>query len=99
MIHYARAASLRNVPVDQFSKRLAGIVQNVLDFDTQDSIEIQDSLLLNQQLGSEISFVHARVIVWFGSYRRAYFESRTRLGSDPYWLLVRLVLGHNSTFS
>jgi GNAT superfamily N-acetyltransferase len=95
VIHYARAASLRNVPVDQFSKRLAGIVQNVLDFDTQDSIEIQDSLLLNQQLGSEISFVHARVIVWFGSYRRAYFESRTRLGSDPYWLLVRLVLGHN----
>jgi hypothetical protein len=90
-----KAAHERTVSVDHFSKRLSGIVQNVLDFDEQDSIEVQDSLSLSKRLGAEIAFVHARATVWFCGYRRAYFAGRDTIGRDPYWLLTRLVLGHN----
>jgi GNAT superfamily N-acetyltransferase len=95
VLTYAQAATKRNIDVDHFSKRLAGIVQNVLDFDRQDSMEVQDSLLLNHRLGSEITFVHAKAMIWFCRYRRAYFDARSTIGADPYWLMTRLVLGHN----
>lgn len=95
VLRYADLAKSNTVPVDHFSKRLAGMVQNVLDFDRQDSMEVQDSLLVEQRLGSEITFVSARTMIWFSRYRRSYLASRRTLGADPYWLMTRLVLGHN----
>lgn len=95
VLRYAEGARRRDVPIDRFSKRLAGIVQNVMDFEQQDAVEVQDSLMLNWPSGSEITFVHAKAMVWFGRYRRSYFAARENIGSDPYWLLTRLVLGHN----
>lgn len=95
VLDYAKRASARNCPVDPFSKRLAGLVQNVLDFDEQDSEEVNDSLIGGLRIGRDVTFSHHNVGVRFSPESRAYDRMRPIIGGNPYWYLVQAVIAHN----
>lgn len=95
VLRYAQQAEERVAPVDDFSRRLAGLVQNVIDFELQDKEEVHDSLAGGLKIGTDITFVHKDVAVRFSEGSRSYDEMRHVVGGSPYWLLVQLVLGHN----
>jgi hypothetical protein len=95
VIDYVEKSRLRTAPVDAFSKRLAGIVQNILDFVEQDAEEIHDSLSGGLAIGTDMTFVHKDVAVRFSKQSRAFTEMLDVVGGSPYWMLVQLVLGHN----
>ena len=92
----AEAAARRTGTVDDFTLRLAGLVQNVLDFAEQDAIEVNDSLADAFRLGEEITFAHRDMSIRFSPFSRAYDECWHSLGGEPYWLLVELILCHNA---
>lgn len=95
VLRYAEASARREAPVDAFSKRLAGIVQNVLDFNEQDKEEIHDSLASGLRIGSDMTFAHQGVMTRFSESSRAYHKMREVIGGSAYWLLVQLVVAHN----
>jgi len=97
ILRCAEKARERTAPANAFSKRLAGLVQNVLDFREQDESEICDSLSATSRIGREITFANKDVSVRFSEGSRAYNGMRNIIGGEPYWLLVQLVVGHNET--
>jgi hypothetical protein len=79
-----------------FLQCLSGLVQNVFDLRNQGDEEVRDSLSTNSRSGSDITFASEAVGVRFtDSDTRGYEVARLVVGSDPYWLLVHLVAGHN----
>jgi GNAT superfamily N-acetyltransferase len=95
ILDYADRALRREVPINRFSKRLAGLVQNVLDLDEQDLEEVNDSLSSAVRIGSDITFAHKDVTVRFSESSRAFSSMKSVVGGSPYLLLVQLVAGHN----
>jgi hypothetical protein len=95
VLEYAEMARRRVVPADFFSKRLAGLAQNVFDFRHQDVEEVNDSLSAAAQIGTDITFAQRGVAVRFMEDSRAFEQMHDVLGGSPYWLLVQLILGHN----
>jgi hypothetical protein len=95
VLDYADKASRREARVDEFSRRLAGLAQNVFDFRRQDVEEVNDSLSSAVRIGNDITFAQREVAIRFIEESRAFSEMRCILGGSPYWLLVQLVLGHN----
>jgi hypothetical protein len=92
----AQDAAQRTGAVDDFTLRLAGLVQNVLDFAEQDAIEVHDSLADAFRLGEEIAFAQRNMSIRFSPSSRAYGEAWCSLGGEPYWCLVELILCHNA---
>ncbi len=95
VLEYARLSQTREAQVDKFSKSLAGLTQNVLDYMEQDEEEINDSLAGALIIGSDITFVSRDVAVKFCRRSRVTSEMRYVVGGSPYWMLVQLVMGHN----
>jgi hypothetical protein len=95
VLDFAAKANNREAPVDEFSLRLAGLVQNVFDFRRQDVEEVNDSLASAMRIGTDITFAQSGMAIRFVEDSRAFTDMRGVLGGSPYWLLVHLVLGHN----
>jgi GNAT superfamily N-acetyltransferase len=96
VMQMAEEAARRVAPVTAFTLRLAGIAQNVLDFHEQDAIEVHDSLAGSFALGQDITFAHKDLAIRFSRSSRAFEEMWAVAGGEPYWMLVELILGHNS---
>ena len=95
VLEYASLSEGRKAEVDEFSKALAGLTQNVLDYKEQDKEEIDDSLAGGLTIGSDITFVSKDIAVKFCKESRVTREMRCVVGGSPYWMLVQLVMGHN----
>jgi hypothetical protein len=95
ILEYAALSEKREAQVDLFSKALAGLTQNVLDYKQQDAEEIDDSLAGGLRIGTDITFVSRDVAVKFCKESRVTREMRHVVGGSPYWMLVQLVMGHN----
>jgi|GEM_PF-5279331 len=95
VLEYARLSEARQAKLDDFSKSLAGLTQNVLDYEEQDEEEIYDSLAGGLKIGNDITFVSKDVAVKFCKSSRVTSEMRCVVGGSPYWMLVQLVMGHN----
>lgn len=96
VIHAAAEAAARTAPVTAFTLRLAGLAQNVLDFQEQDDVEVHDSLAGGCMLGSEMTFAHRDLTIRFSRFSRAFSEMWAVTGGEPYWFLVELILSHNA---
>ena len=86
----------REAPLTAFTRRLAGLAQNVLDFQRQDEGEIHDSLAEGFRLGEELTFAHKDLAIRFSRSSRAFDEMWAIAGGEPYWLLVEILTCHNS---
>ena len=95
VINYADKAKTRTAPVDDVPNDLLDWVQNVFDFDNQDTEEVNDSLSSAILIGTDITFGHKGIAVRFTERSRAYQDMRDVLGGNPYWLFVQIILGHN----
>jgi hypothetical protein len=95
VLEYAMLSEKRQTTVDEFSKALAGLTQNVLDYQEQDAEEIDDSLANGLRIGSDITFVSKALAVKFCKQSRVTREMRHVVGGSPYWMLVQLVMAHN----
>jgi GNAT superfamily N-acetyltransferase len=95
VLEYARLSEMREAELNDFSKKLAGLTQNVLDYKWQDEEEIHDSLAGGLRIGSDITFVSKDIAVKFCEKSRVTSAMRYVIGGSPYWILVQLVMGHN----
>lgn len=96
IIKTAQEAAKRRASANAFTKRLAGLTQNVLDFERQDESEIHDSLAGGFRLGQDLSFAHRDQAIRFSRDSRAYEGAWAVVGGEPYWLLVDFVVSHNA---
>ena len=92
----ARESQERSTPITPFTLRLAGLSQNVLDFEEQDESEVHDSLARGAILGSELTFAHRDLTMRFSRSSRAFSEMWAIIGGEPYWFLVEMIISHNA---
>lgn len=90
-------AKQRNAIKTNFTVRLSGLAQNVLDFEEQDISEIHDSLVDGVFIGSDVAFAHTDVTIRFSRESRAFQRMLPVIGGEPYWFLVEISLAHNAT--
>ena len=73
----------RSTPISPFTLRLAGLTQNVLDFEAQDEIEVHNSLARGAIMGSELTFAHRDLTIRFSRSSRAFSEMWALIGGEP----------------
>ena len=91
----SKDAENRKAKTDTFSKMLAGLAQNIFDFDEQDDEEINNSLSSRALIGEDVSFANRGIAIRFRASSRPYRLKKFEVGGSPYWMLVQLVAGHN----
>jgi hypothetical protein len=80
---------------DSFGKGLAGLAQNVIDFDDQDSSEVSDSLFYGDNVAGCTDFVSARSTVVFNKQSRAFERMKNFIGGEPYFYFTVLAALYN----
>jgi len=69
---------------------LAGLAQNVLDYDRQDASEVRDSLDPVQADSHGLMFCHPRLTLKIVEKSRSFTQGRQTLGTCPYFFLLNL---------
>ena len=80
---------------DSFGRGLAGLAQNVLDFDDQDEHEVSDSLTAAGAAGGYFHFVNAKTLVRFYRKSRSFDRMRNFIGGDPYFFFTSITASYN----
>jgi hypothetical protein len=80
---------------DAFTRGLAGLAQNVIDFEDQDDHEVNDSLISAGAAGGYSHFVNAKAIVRFYRRSRSFERMQHFIGGDPYFLFTVLAAVYN----
>jgi hypothetical protein len=80
---------------DSFGRGIAGLAQNVIDFEDQDDHEINDSLFFGGNVGGYSHFINAKAIVRFYQKSRSFNRMQHFIGGDPYFYFTVLAALYN----
>ena len=84
---YIAKAKKYEAKSDAFGKGIAGLAQNVIDFDDQDDHEVSDSLFAAGEAGGYLHFITAKSVVRFYHKSRSFKRMQYFIGGDPYFIL------------
>ncbi len=80
---------------DSFGKGLAGLAQNVIDYDDQDGAEVSDSLFHAESVAGCTYFVNPKAIIMFSAHSRAFDRMQHFVGGEPYFFFTALAAVYN----
>jgi len=80
---------------DSFGRGIAGLAQNVIDFEDQDDHEVNDSLFFGGNVGGYSHFINAKAIVRFYQKSRSFERMQHFIGGDPYFYFTVLAALYN----
>lgn len=92
---YVADAKEYRAQVDFFGKSIAGLAQNVIDFEDQDPAEVSDSLFYAMNVAGCTHFVNAKAIVVFYERSRAFDRMQNFIGGEPYFYFTALATLYN----
>ncbi|QYU67484.1 hypothetical protein J4558_21605 [Leptolyngbya sp. 15MV] len=82
-------------PFTDFTRQLAGVAQNVIDYHDQDRHEVNDSLHAAQLAGGYVHFVHRHTLVRLYRHSRSFDRMKLRVGGCPYFHLTTICAAFN----
>jgi hypothetical protein len=88
-------AKTHAAPLNEFTRQLAGLAQDVIDYDEQDKHEINDSLLATEVGGGYLNFIHRNSIIRIYNHSRSFNQMQIKIGGCPYFYLTTICASFN----
>ena len=88
-------AKTHTAPLNEFTRQLAALAQDVIDYDEQDKHEINDSLLATEISGGYLNFIHRNSIIRIYDHSRSFNQMQMQIGGCPYFYLTTICASFN----